>query len=428
LAKALPQEALPAINSVAPDTIPDVSASADYASDVYAFYNAGILMGNDTYGTFGPSSNILRSEVATIVVRLADKSQRKSFVLTPTVPVTSVELAGSAWVLYVGTPVTYTATVLPKDATNKSVTWTSSDTSVATVSASGVVTPIKDGAVTITVSSANGKTASRSVYVKTKVDVESITLMGDAWSLNADTYVKLTAIISPTNATDQTVIWKSSDTSVARVSSAGIVTGIKAGTAVITATASNGKTASRQMTVQAATPAQATTDVGKWTFNYLAYLARSNGTLSSDGTYYDYVYYTDSDDSATYTYSIRYILNKNDIGIYRTSVYSNHTIFAGVEINQSLSKPYEAVLTNKTSETTIRAGANLTPESYDWVHSDMTFSYYTGSTDTGSAYRLGKLADAVNINNGIYYALTKAEEQLLKPAGYSITALGFYSL
>jgi hypothetical protein len=168
LAKALPQEALPAINSVALDTIPDVSASADYASDVYTFYNAGILMGNDTYGTFGPSSNILRSEVATIVVRLADESQRKTFaleVVSTEIPVESVTVTGDASTLTVGESISLIATVSPSDATDKTVTWTSSDTSVATVTEDGVVTCVKPGSAIITAASSNGKTSSQTITV-----------------------------------------------------------------------------------------------------------------------------------------------------------------------------------------------------------------------------------------------------------------------
>jgi hypothetical protein len=166
MVKALPEEALPAINNIEFGALPDVPAAADYADAVYTLYNAGILVGNDDYGTYTPNSPIKRSAVATIMIRMADQSQRESFVPATTIPVTSVELVGSPWTLYVGTPFTYSANVLPANATNKAVTWTSSDPSVATVSASGTVTPLKSGTVVITVISANGKTSSRQITVK----------------------------------------------------------------------------------------------------------------------------------------------------------------------------------------------------------------------------------------------------------------------
>ncbi|WP_283114835.1 S-layer homology domain-containing protein [Intestinimonas timonensis] len=80
LAAALPDEALPAINSVT--SLPDLDANAAYAAAVLKLYNAGILTGSDAAGSFKPESTIQRSEVATIVTRMADKSLRKTFTLT----------------------------------------------------------------------------------------------------------------------------------------------------------------------------------------------------------------------------------------------------------------------------------------------------------------------------------------------------------
>ena len=90
LAAALPDEALPAINSVT--SLPDLDSSAAYAAAVLKLYNAGILTGSDAAGSFKPTSTIQRSEVATIVTRMADKSLRKTFTLTaaPSTPATSV--------------------------------------------------------------------------------------------------------------------------------------------------------------------------------------------------------------------------------------------------------------------------------------------------------------------------------------------------
>lgn len=79
--KALPVSALSAINDIKSGAIPDVPTSADYAQPVYLLYNAGILAGSDTSGTFNPDSNIQRSECAAIVTRMANPSQRKTFKL-----------------------------------------------------------------------------------------------------------------------------------------------------------------------------------------------------------------------------------------------------------------------------------------------------------------------------------------------------------
>ena len=81
LAAALPAEALTAINSVT--TLPDVAADAAYAPAVLSLYNAGVLTGSDAAGSFKPDTTIQRSEVATIVTRMADPSLRKTVTLSP---------------------------------------------------------------------------------------------------------------------------------------------------------------------------------------------------------------------------------------------------------------------------------------------------------------------------------------------------------
>ena len=76
-ARALPEEALTEINDIRDGDIPDVKESYSYGDEVYALYRAGILTGNDSEGTFAPSDNIKRSEVAAIVVRMANASYRR---------------------------------------------------------------------------------------------------------------------------------------------------------------------------------------------------------------------------------------------------------------------------------------------------------------------------------------------------------------
>lgn len=80
-ANALPAEALSPINKVTEGAIPDVPASAFYASHVYKLYRAGILSGSDVNGTFSPDSYITRQEAAAIVSRMAESSSRVKFTL-----------------------------------------------------------------------------------------------------------------------------------------------------------------------------------------------------------------------------------------------------------------------------------------------------------------------------------------------------------
>lgn len=76
MASALPKEALAAINTVEDGSIPDISMRDSFAKDTYLLYRAGILVGSNSNGAFRPSSNVIRSEVATIVTRMACPSDR----------------------------------------------------------------------------------------------------------------------------------------------------------------------------------------------------------------------------------------------------------------------------------------------------------------------------------------------------------------
>ncbi|WP_270307758.1 Ig-like domain-containing protein [Bifidobacterium adolescentis] len=172
------------------------------------------------------------------------------------IPVSSVSISGSGvsngkLSLKSGASVQLTATVNPSNATDKTVSWTSSNSSAAKVS-DGKVTAVKAGTATIT-ATAGGKTASVVVTVAdnpvTSVSISGDGVSGGKLSLKAGASAQLTATVKPDDATDRKVTWTSSDSSVANVMGTGAVTaGSKAGTATIKATA-GGKSASVQVTV-----------------------------------------------------------------------------------------------------------------------------------------------------------------------------------
>ena len=155
--------------------------------------------------------------------------------------------------LKAGETMTLTATVKPDDATDKTVTWSTSDASVATVN-NGVVTAVKVGSATITAKSGD-KSATCSITVKA-TPVTSVTLNKTSATLKAGETVTLTATVKPDDATDKTVTWSTSDASVATVSD-GVVTAVKVGAAIITAK-SGDKSATCSITV-AATPVTSVT-------------------------------------------------------------------------------------------------------------------------------------------------------------------------
>ena len=153
-----------------------------------------------------------------------------------------------------GATVSLTATVAPSNAGCKDVTWKSSNTSVATVDSNGKVTAVGNGTATITVTTVSGgKTATCKVTVS--IATTGVTLNKTSATLTSKGQtLSLTATVSPSNAANKNVTWKSSNTSVAIVDSNGKVTAVGNGTATITVTtASGGKTATCKVTVSIAT-------------------------------------------------------------------------------------------------------------------------------------------------------------------------------
>ena len=141
----------------------------------------------------------------------------------------------------VGETVTLPYTLEPENAST-SITWVSGNRSIATVSSSGEVTGVAEGTTKITATTANGKSASCKVTVsKDLVRPTKFTL---PFSCNVEVgySTKMRYTLEPENATT-TITWKSSDTSIATVSSDGIVKGLKQGSAKITATTDNGLSA-----------------------------------------------------------------------------------------------------------------------------------------------------------------------------------------
>ena len=170
------------------------------------------------------------------------------------IPVEGVTVDKETLEMVEGDEATLAATVAPEEATDKSVTWTSSDEAVATVDAEGKVTAVAPGTATITVTTTDGeKTAKCEVTVSAKViPVESVALDKETLEMVEGDEASIAATVAPEEATDKTVKWTSSDETVATVDAEGKVTAVKAGTATITATTNDGgKTATCAVTVEA---------------------------------------------------------------------------------------------------------------------------------------------------------------------------------
>ena len=165
-----------------------------------------------------------------------------------TYSVTGVALAPDKAVMYVGDTKNLTVEFTPSNATNKNVTWKSSDEAVATV-VDGVVTAVGKGTATITVTTEDGGfTATCEITVK--IPVSSVTLNPTSTALVVGDTKQLTASVEPENADDSTVVWSSSNAKVTTVDQNGLVTAVGVGTTTITATAGD-KSATCTVTVTA---------------------------------------------------------------------------------------------------------------------------------------------------------------------------------
>jgi uncharacterized protein YjdB len=157
------------------------------------------------------------------------------------VHVASVGLEPASIDLEVGDTYQLAASISPEDADNKAVSWTVVNPSVATVSASGLVSAAALGTTTVTVASADGgKSDSCTIKVMVKVPVDGVSLSKDATAIAVGATEQLIPVITPLDAYDQRVTWTSSDTSVASVSADGTVEVLKLGTSTITVTTVDG--------------------------------------------------------------------------------------------------------------------------------------------------------------------------------------------
>lgn len=163
------------------------------------------------------------------------------------VAVSGVALNKKVATVNVGKKVTVKATVTPANADNKTLVWTSSNTKIATVS-NGVVKGVKAGRVIITAKTTDGSNISAKCTVTVKQPVTRISLSKKA-TMYTGKKLTLKAKVNPANASNKALTWKSSNTKIAKVASNGVVTGIKAGTVKITATAKDGSRKSATCTV-----------------------------------------------------------------------------------------------------------------------------------------------------------------------------------
>ena len=315
------------------------------------------------------------------------------------------------------------ATVAPSNVTNRTVKWTSSNTAVATVSG-GTITGIAPGTATITATTYDGKyNATCKVTVTTNSDIvkpTGISVAPTSLELMEGETGNLSASVSPSNATNKTVTWTSSNDSVATVSATGVVTAVGEGTATITASTFNGYSGTATVSV---TPKQFKTiehgiyfeKPADWSDAYV-YFFRNNadvgsgwpGTKMTDMGDNIYCYeYTDS------TSGLMLVLNNGnngkktsdleyvDCGYYTSAGYKKTIPYNQDVAVTSVSVSKNSVTLNKGETASVTASvapSNASNKTITWSSSDTSVATVSGGVITAVA--AGTATITARSNNG----------------------------
>jgi len=230
---------------------PDVEAAfgvGNYAAALQHFINNGMGEGRVSHPdwnvhvykeNYADLQSAFGSDLRKYYMHFLDYGFAEGRVGKPlSVPVTAVTLATASASLTVGGTQQLVATVLPSEATNSGVNWSSGNTSVATVGADGKVVAVGSGSAVITVVTADGgfKATCTVTVAPLTVDVTGITLTPTTANLSIGGSQRLTTTVTPLNATNRTILWTSSNTAVATIDTNGKVVAVGLGIATITAT------------------------------------------------------------------------------------------------------------------------------------------------------------------------------------------------
>lgn len=174
--------------------------------------------------------------VATITANVAGKKY-KCVVRVKVIKVNRIDISKKTINVLIGSKYKLIAKVVPSNATYKKVTWESANSKIATVDANGFVKGISEGKTVI--SAISGSVVSKcTVYVK-KIESTGISINKKNMDLIVGQRQKLVATVTPSNATNKTVTWSSSDNSIATVDANGFVKGVLAGQVTVTAKIGN---------------------------------------------------------------------------------------------------------------------------------------------------------------------------------------------
>lgn len=263
------------------------------------------------------------------VTLLYDKSSMATCQVTVVpVEVSQIVFDKSDLELTIGDNATLSYTIKPENATYKDVVWESKDSEIATVSDLGTITAVGVGKTIITAKVPNSEIKSECNVTVNPIHVSSVTCSPSEAKVLLGGRLQLTHTVSPDNATDQSVIWSSSNPRIANVSNDGTVSGYELGNAVITVSSVDGGKKAEStikvanidefVTVQTSVGSEGSSSTG-----FYSYLRLKLNTNVSSSIYINSIILTDADDY------VRYIDSANGpytsyTNKYITAQHGNH--------------------------------------------------------------------------------------------------------
>ena len=238
--------------------VTELTVTDDFTLDVGESKNVEAIVNEDAtnkeliYESSDPSvakvdeeGNVLAVGEGTTTITVTSKDDptiTETITVTVKVPVEDIVVEENEFTLDIGETDKIEVTVTPDDATNKEVTYKSDDETVAKVDENGNIIAIGEGTTTITVTSKDDPTVKETITVTVKVPVEDIVVEENEFTLDIGETEKIEVTVTPDDATNKEVTYKSDDETVAKVDENGNITAIGEGTTTITVTSKDDPT------------------------------------------------------------------------------------------------------------------------------------------------------------------------------------------
>lgn len=211
---------------------------------------------NDKVATVDKNGKVtsVGNGTANITVTTKDQNKKATCNITVAQQITQITLDHNSVEMNEGEVAKITASSYPETAANKSITWSSNNEDIAKVDQEGNITAISKGTATIKAEASDGGGVYATCAVTVKRLVTSIVISNTNLTVNVGKSLTLNASVTPSDASNTSVSWSSSDKSIASINESGVVTGVSAGSVIITATAKDGSNVKTECVVSVVQP------------------------------------------------------------------------------------------------------------------------------------------------------------------------------